>query len=465
MKRNTAVQMRRTARWLLLGLLALPAAVQADVRFEETGTTLDSTISRWIAVKGDRRAVVTRAEPKGALFHAGARYGAAVEIARPDRDLIWELDPQERSYREITHEQFRRLVQKGVQAPRSATEQYLRSIYQTETTQMEVTPTGKMRRIAGYDAEQVMARVVVGAQRPTTGARFTFTFDQEVWLCRDEALLKEVRPFEEAYVEAFGTAMSLQQASVAGGEWGDAFILPLRALNDRIRALNGVALAMTTSVVEEAVAQTRNEKGTTRKFTVSATEVRRVQIGTIPEAEFEVPAGFINSETKVAAVGPASAAPAAPEPPAPAPAAPAGPKPTLVAVAPPATPISPRPLRGSAGTPQPAATPPRVAALPAPDPAAPADPVAPPKPVAPVRPSPAVAAAPPSAPAVPAPAAPRVVTTRSGVTPVFVENTQPSGFAPGVPVVMGGLARTQAPPPPVTIDEPELPRDKKRRRR
>jgi hypothetical protein len=51
-----------------------------------------------------------------------------------------------------------------------------------------------------------------------------FTFDQQIWITRDEQLLREVRGFEEAYIEQFGSAATLTQAQLMSGEWSDAFI-------------------------------------------------------------------------------------------------------------------------------------------------------------------------------------------------------------------------------------------------
>lgn len=390
---------RRGARAALLGLLcalAFSPAAHADVRIEEEATTLEARVTRWTFIKGDRRSIVTRAEPKGTLYNAGARYGAYVEIARPDRDLIWELDPQERSYREITFEQFNRLLQRGIQAPRTANEQPLRSLYRSETTAIEVAPTGKTRRIAGYQAEQVLARVVVGALNQVSGNRFSFTFDQEIWLTKDEALLRELEEFEAAYVERFGTAASLQQVQVLAGPWNDAFVQHLRAVNDRVRALKGFPLAVTTTVTEEAVAQGKGEKSTQRKFTISTSEVRRITVATLPDSEFELPVGYINSDTKVAVAAPvappegtappAAAAGPVPQPTRPVAAAPspvAQPAPAAVPATPPtppapvaAAPVPPPPVASApapAGAPEagtlPRAAPPRVAVRPTPAPA------------------------------------------------------------------------------------------------
>lgn len=289
---------------LLAGLALAPGIARADIRIEERSTTLDSTATRWIYIKGDKRSIVTKTETTGALYNAGARYGAYVEIARPDKELIWEVDPQERSYREITPAQFTKFLQKGIQAPRNGSDQPLRSLYKADTTAVEVRPTGETKRIAGFPAEQVVARVVVEAQNQVTGNQLRFTFDQELWITRDEQVMREVKGFEDAYVDAFGSAVTLAQAKLMSGEWNDAFITHLRAMNDKIRALGGYPLVTNTTVTEEALAQSKGEKGTSRKLVVGSTDVRKISLDTIPDGEFELPAGYINADTKVAVGGP-----------------------------------------------------------------------------------------------------------------------------------------------------------------
>ncbi|MGV3721663.1 MAG: hypothetical protein ACO1SX_12195, partial [Actinomycetota bacterium] len=288
-----------------LGLTLAPSVARADVRIEEQATTLEAKVKRWTAIKGDKRVIVTRAEPTGHAYNAGARYGAYVEIARPDKELLWELDPQERSYREIAANDFIRILQQGIQPPRNPNDQPLRSLYRSQTTTIEVAPTGKERKIAGFSAEQVIARVVVGAQNQVSGNQFTFTFDQEIWITKDERLVKEIQGFESAYFDQFGTAASLQQAQLMAGGWNDAFITHLRAVNDRVRALQGVPLSVTTTVTEEALAQAKGDKNSARKLTVGSLEVKKITLQSIPDSEFELPVGYINSDTKVAVAPPA----------------------------------------------------------------------------------------------------------------------------------------------------------------
>lgn len=285
---------------LALGLAVVPGAAQADLRIEEKLTSLESSVTRWTMIKADKRSIVTRADTKGVLYNAGAKHGAYVEIARPDKELIWEIDPQERSYRELTSAQFTKLLQKGIQAPRTANDQPLRTLYKSETTAIEVSPTGKTKRIAGYSAEEVMARVVIGATNLLSGNKLSFTFDQTVWITKDETLMSEMGAFEEAYVDVFGSAANLQQAQLLAGSWNDAFIPHLRAMSDRIRALKGVILASSTTVTEQALAQDKNEKSKERTLQVASSEIKKISVETLPESEFELPAGYINADTKVA---------------------------------------------------------------------------------------------------------------------------------------------------------------------
>jgi hypothetical protein len=447
-----------------IGLALVPALAHADVRIEEQATTLDAKVKRWIAIKGDRRALVTRAEPTGTLYNAGARYGAYVEIARPDKELIWDLDPQERSYREVPAPEFIRLLQKGIQPPRNANDQPLRTLYQSQTTAIEVVPTGKTRKIAGFEAEQVLARVVVGAQNQVSGNQFNFTFDQEIWITKDERLVKELHTFEDAYFDQFGTAATLQQAQTMAGSWNDAFITHLRAVNDRVRALQGVPLAVTTTVTEEAVAQTKGEKSSARKLTVGTVEVKKITLESIPDREFELPVGYINQDTKVAVAPGPDADPkvaVAPVPmPKPEPVTP--PTPVAVAVAKP--PVTPEPVAVEKPT-----KPELPVAAVAP-PVKPAAPVPAEAPVIPqVRPGTVVVT--------PAPTN-VVVRGADGVLPSVPKNStaaRPGGvfipsYSPPVPgnnvPVLGAITytTTRTPPPPVVIDEPDLGRGKKRRR-
>jgi hypothetical protein len=433
---KTAVKIAALAA---IGLALAPAIARADVRIEEQGTTLDSKVKRWISIQGDKRLLVTRAEPTGHAYNAGAQYGAYVEIARPDKELIWSVDPQERSYREVPAQEFLRLLQKGIQPPRNPNDQPLRTLYRSQTTAIEVVPTGKERTIAGYRTEQVMARVVVGAQNQVSGNQFTFSFDQELWITKDERLVKEIQGFESAYFDQFGTAASLQQAQLMAGGWNDAFITHLRAVNDRVRALGGVPLSITTTVTEEAVAQAKNEKTTARKLTVGSMEVKKISLDSVPASEFELPAGFINEDTKVAVASPIGTpmVPVKPEVKPEMPAVAAVPQPEMpVVVAKPPMPEMP------AVTPVPVK--PVVVAE---------------GPVIPqVKPGTSVLTAPPTNVVVRGADGnlpPRGKTTASGKSqPVFVPAYGPAP-TDNIPVLGGLSGTTRTPPPPVVVDEPD----------
>jgi hypothetical protein len=468
------------ALWVAAGLALLPVAARADVRIEERSTALESSVTRWTSIKGDKRAIVSRAETTGVLYNAGARYGAYVEIARPDRDLIWELDPQERSYREVTFQQFSKLLQKGVQIPRNANDQPLRTLYRTEaaTTTIDVQPTGKTKRIAGFDAEELVARVIVGVQNQVSGNRLNFTFDQELWVTKDERLLGEVRGFEDAYVDKFGTAISLTQAQLLAGAWNDAFIAHLRAVNDRIRALKVYPLAISTTVTEEAVAQNKGEKNTARKFTVAGMEVRKVTFDTIPDSEFELPAGYVNQDTKVAVASPLPRPEGTPPPaPSPAPEAVATPAPAprpapavvtpskpVAAAAPGKTPASPGNVAsGGAGAAPAGEGAPSTAPRPAPAPVvAKVSPPAPPAPTAAV-PSNVVVPGVGQGTFVPSAApAPAAVGPNGRPQAVIVQSYTAPGAPGSYPLLPNYVVASTQAAPPVTVDEPS---DQGRRRK
>lgn len=466
----------------LLGMIVGAQSASADIKIEERTSGLDSTVTRWTFIKGDKRSIVTRAETSGTLYNAGARYGAHVEIARPDKELIWEINPQERSYREVTFQQLGKLVQKGVQAPRDPNEQPLRSLYSSQTTAIEVVPTGESKKIAGFPAEQVMARVVVGVQNLISGNKFSFTFDQEIWLTKDPRVMSEIEPFETAYVETFGTALSLSQAQVTAGEWNDAFITHLRAVNDRVRALKGFPLATTTTVTEESIAQNKGEKGTKRKLTVASTEVRKIHLETLPETEFELPAGYINADTKVAVAprtGPGTVAAVTPQPMmnvvkndvmAPTPPVTMVEKPTAPLVAKNDVPTPSKTDATAARmdvNPTPSVTPASpdkrnaVAAATTNPGAGSADSV----PHRPVVTSPPTNVVVPGSNNVVAAAPTRNVRRPKGepIQPALVTGYTAPAVANNYPVISLGLSRTQAAPPPVVIDEPYALRKKKRR--
>jgi len=443
-----------------LGLILAPQMARADVRIEEQSTTLDAKVKRWTAIKGEKRAMVTRAEPTGHVYNAGARYGAYVEIARPDKELLWELDPQERSYREIPAADFIRILQQGIQPPRNPNDQPLRSLYRSQTTTIEVVPTGKERKIAGFAAEQVLARVVIGAQNQVSGNQFNFTFDQEIWITKDERLVSEIRGFESAYFDQFGTAASLQQAQLMAGGWNDAFITHLRAVNDRVRALQGVPLSISTTVTEEALAQAKGDKNTVRKLTVGSLEVKKITIQSIPDSEFELPVGYINQDTKVA-VGPrpgdpllvadgGPAKPAVPEMP--------------VAVEKPMMPVT-------AEMP----TLPQVAVQPKPETpgvGAPRKPAIAVKPPTIVDAGPAIPIVKPGSAVVTAAPTNVVVRGADGALPATRNGSnskKPTAFVPAgnAAPVFGTLSytTTRTPPPSVVIDEPDYARGKKKKRK
>lgn len=453
--------------FVLCATAAAPA--WAGVRIEEEAETLGSKVRRWTMLQDARRLQVTRTEGVGVLYHAGVRTGVVAEIGRPDRGLIYQVDPTARTYRVVSADALAESLRRAAAAPANPNDQPLRTLYRSETTAVEVVPTGKKKRIAGLDAEQILARAVVGATNLVSGSRFNFTFDQEVWITRDPRLLQEVSKFEEAYVDGFGTALSLQEAEVVGGQWNDAFINHIRSMNDRVRALGGYPLAQTTTVLEEALAQQKGEKGSSRKLTVAARAVRKVTFEEIPQAEFEPPAGFRNSETGETLVASEPAPMPEPAPPTPAPAA----EKRVVSVRVDRGPVAAGPAAASPGSREAAVT---GAATSAPGSRSAAEP-------GDGRLRPAEVVEKPLAAAVsPAPAAPRAATVSAPPTNVVLPGNargskgSPGKAAPVAPAPAAGspalpapgqviVLKTAAPPQPVTVDEPLLEGKKRKKGR
>ncbi len=111
-------------RRVLIGLLILGGMVfsapigRADVTMKETtvikGLPMvgDVTTHSTIQVAGEKQRRETRTEMSGTLgrMMAGGNQ-ESVEIVRLDKELIWSVNPKDKSYTEMTFQQLREMMQ------------------------------------------------------------------------------------------------------------------------------------------------------------------------------------------------------------------------------------------------------------------------------------------------------------------------------------------------------------------
>ena len=160
---------RAPREWLpaLLLALLLASTAAADVTIRETtvseglGGFGNGTTHRTMIVSGD----VSRSEDEATYtgrfktLAGGGKPRTSVSITRIDREVIWDLDPQKKTYTELTFAEMREMMAKGLaRADEAGREADSKDAEMTFT--VDVRRTGAKQDVNGFPAEQVVVTCV-----------------------------------------------------------------------------------------------------------------------------------------------------------------------------------------------------------------------------------------------------------------------------------------------------------------
>jgi hypothetical protein len=196
-------------QWLLI-LLVLVSSAHGDVtRKHKTSSVsfgaFDATSTEYYAE--DRSANETSTLwTKGMMkTMTGGKERASTTITRLDKEVVWTLDPKEKTYNEMTFAEFREMMKKSMKEMQDAkgedeakADTVSEDMYEWKT---EAKSDPNPKTIHGWTCRN-MHVVAVGTNKQNPEDRVSITVNN--WNSPDVPGAEEIRAFQERYVKAIG---------------------------------------------------------------------------------------------------------------------------------------------------------------------------------------------------------------------------------------------------------------------
>jgi hypothetical protein len=205
------------------------------------------------------------------LMNKGAK--EATSITRLDKELIWNLDTDKKTYTELTFEQMRKMMESmgslgGLLNPASADS--LRKAMEKLSSTVEVNKTGEKKTISGLECERVILTLRSEITDTLGNVIDTTWVKNDLWMAPIDKVPSELRNFDLKMAEKLGFAEGGPMAGLLN-QYADA----MKKLQDKLKELNGYPLASTFSIVTTTHAQDKAEsqvKDTTQQQTAQEEE-------------------------------------------------------------------------------------------------------------------------------------------------------------------------------------------------
>jgi hypothetical protein len=131
-----------------------------------------------------------------------AGFGDNVRITRLDRDLVWTLDPEKRTYTEapLTAKGERQRSLPGQRPPRSDGEP---SDVVVTRNELKVEKTGAQKAINGFPCDEYLMTWVIETRNQKTGDTGKSLMTHRLWTTAETPEIRAVQAEEQAYTRAY----------------------------------------------------------------------------------------------------------------------------------------------------------------------------------------------------------------------------------------------------------------------
>lgn len=246
---------RAPREWLpaLVLALLLASTAAADVTIKETtvseglGGFGNGTTHRTMMVAGDASRSEDEATYTGRFktLAGGGKPRTTVSITRIDKEVVWDLDPQKKTYTELTFAEMRERMAKGLaEADAAAREAEPQDADMTFT--VDVARTGAKEPVNGFPAEQV---VVTCTGRPKDAAPGAgdreIRIVMDMWLTKDAPGAKEMTEFGRRFAAKMGIEAQLANVgAMAQRMYGGA----MKQMGETLKDLDGYPVRSTFTI-------------------------------------------------------------------------------------------------------------------------------------------------------------------------------------------------------------------------
>jgi hypothetical protein len=179
------------------------------------------------------------------LMNKGAK--EATSITRLDKELIWTLDSDKKTYIELTFEQMRKMMESmgslgGVLNQAKADS--LRKAMEKLSSTVEVNKTGEKKTISGLECERVILTIRSEIKDTIGNVTDTTWVKNDLWMAPADKVPSELQNFDLKMAEKLGLTEGGPMAGLLN-QYADA----MKKLQEKLKELNGYPLASTFSIV------------------------------------------------------------------------------------------------------------------------------------------------------------------------------------------------------------------------
>jgi hypothetical protein len=194
--------------WIMIFFLLAASTAQADVtrKYRTTGRIVNSyeSVSTEYFAADRHAAEETTTWTSGVMkTMTGGKPTPTGTITRLDKQVIWSLDFKKKTYTEMTFEEFRRMVQKGLTETEEGEEEDTAAATPEDmydwSTEVKSVPGEKT--VNGFICRNVKI-VATGVNRQDPQDKVWITYDS--WNCPEVTGFQEIQDYHAAYLQALG---------------------------------------------------------------------------------------------------------------------------------------------------------------------------------------------------------------------------------------------------------------------
>jgi hypothetical protein len=238
------------------------------------GTSESSMISK---LKGDKFKSEGETKYKeGPMAQMPAK--KELTIIRLDKGLLWQVDLEGKRYGEMGFDQIKQMLSSMQKT----------SLPDSLLPAWEVKKTGNKKKISGFNCEETQITFTTPGLNPMTGEKTDMEVLVSVWSTKGAKGFEEFKSFAKKMTEKIGISGSLAGLGMYG--------IDAKKLQNELDKIEGLEIKQTI-IVNLKEAEKEEPKDTIQKaehkpFIVIDDLTEKFEKATIPDSEFELPAGL-----------------------------------------------------------------------------------------------------------------------------------------------------------------------------
>ena len=213
--------MRRNLFVIMLILVFAVSQVMAGVKFKtETkanywGMEVKSTSES--AVQGDKQYTKNNSEIK--MMGLFTKKSSSIDITRLDKELFWSLDPEQKTYSEMTFAMLKQAYEGGADELSEANtapemneeEQFDESEYKWDEPVVTVDKKETGKKVNGFKSDNYLVTLIMAGTHIETGIRDTVKVVSDLWVTPVTPQMDEMTAFQQQLAQKLGFEFSGQQ--------------------------------------------------------------------------------------------------------------------------------------------------------------------------------------------------------------------------------------------------------------